>query len=557
MFFSYCNVYAAESGTQESSEGVGDLYNDSNYYGTIADVKNGSIAPAHDMGDLLYMYNDFIWSNIADFSVLSSEYIEDCFQFVSDQVNTISDLWSHVSIFTDGKNTGYKVDAEFQQAVYDALCSYTATMVNAEYYVPGYTVQQAYDHRYNFESSKGFDHAGSDYIKSSSIGLLQINNFGFGYQQVVYTTYDFLVNAGSSDFGKKISVYSHTNSFNICSIVNGACNNFKTINNDYINLYDQQYFRIYGKPAFVFNTVGDAVNYIEGRAKIFSKNDHQPETIYITNDGLNYDWAASISNNYDRLVQGITEGTISGLSGINSSISDMAAELAYIRDTIDQTQEDVSSIEGLIKKYLPYLETINTLLSEYLPLLDDIANAPAAVIDLSSHLEVLRDIEDHLQKIFPLIESISNAPGVLEDMSSHLDLLKDIKNSVNAILGLMFFEDVTEVIQDFFDDPDEKKGYVEKSIGFILLVLTLFVYMIRIFVHLLVFIVAFFNIEPALCSDFLPDEVYQGFTYLDQIIIPYFNVSVWDFLQLLLFTTMIFFLIRVFISRMDHFKFND
>lgn len=504
------NVYAAEAGTEESSEAT-NLFTDSNLYGTLLEIFDGSKDRLQVMADDLQLKADFLESVAVDFCGTSADIADQCYQFASDSLNQSADIWNRIKVFFDGENVGYSVEPDFQQAVYNALMQFTATQNGGIYFKPMQAASPVFvdaSYTWGYYNSK----LSRNYVLTEQPVwwyYIPADQYGPSTASAIKDCDRTEPNAFTPSGYFRNGTFSST-SATYCFTMGSDIENNSTS---------------WGPALIAFYSYSDYKASVSASAPAYINTTWQPSgVVYITNDGLNYDWAAYNSNLYSTIVQGIQDGTVSGQIAINENMLVLSEQLNDIRQTIEQTSEDVAGIEALLQKYLPFLESINSLLSEKLPLLDEIADSPAVVVELTDHLNVL----------------------------------KDIKTTVNSILALMFLEDVTDVVNDFFeDDQEEKDDYLEKSIGYVLLVLLLFVYIIRIFIHLLAFIVAFFNIEPALCSDFLPYEVYQGFQFLDELIIPYFNVSVWDFLQVILFTTMIFYLIRVFINRMDHFKFND
>lgn len=498
------DVYADEAETEESGERGGghaaDLCVDENYYCTVGDIIDGTKDALTNMGDIVDVQWNLIKSTMADIAVTSADVADDVLQYVKD---TVGAVWNHVNIFSDGNNIAYSVDTDLQQAVYAALMQYTANGNGGHFFKPVEAVSPV---SYGSNCKWGYYYS----------------RYSWNYVVTDTPVWWYYRPDGS------VAAYNdgEPSSVNSNITANGWYNSSSTFNSNSSAFAMRDYLynnsTSWGPALIAYETYADYLASVSADADVYISTGWVPSGVqYITNDGLNYDWAALNSNNYSKLVQAIEDGTISGQLAINENLQLISGELDDIRQTINETQEDVSGIEALLQKYLPFLETINVLLVEYLPLLDDIANAPASV-----------------------------------DLSGQLSVLKDIKSSVNKILGLLFVDDVTDLISDFFDDDEDKEDYIEKSIGYILLVLLLFVYIVRIFIHLLAFIVAFFNIEPALCSDFLSDEMYQGFLYLDEIIIPYFEISVWDFEQIILYTVMIFFCIKVFIRHINRFKFD-
>jgi uncharacterized protein YoxC len=509
----------AEAGTSERGGGVHEVCTDDNFIGNLSDFVTDTgdyiISKADDVGNTLI--NTTV--NAADFYkfvgtemfATGADLYVNSMEYVADQIGDIGDK---IKVFFDGKNLAYSVDSDLQQAVYDALKQYTADDINAVWYRPAYSVADAYSYRYKYETENGYSHDGSAAILESKFGDIYITKLGDSYDCV---SFDFLVFDSLNSYGRRVLAYSYYNDGFRCVVsIDRIYNKFSISSGGYVAVYDQQYYRIYGDPCFLFDTVTDAVNYFEGKSGAYLDSSwSQSGTQYITNDGLNYDWAARNSRNYSTLVNAITDGTIVGQTMINNTLVDLSSDLDEIRETINEVSDDVSESTDI-------LQNIYDLLKKYLPLLEDIKDSPSKILDGTSDSSVL----------------------------------SSIKRSVSQILALMYADQLTDLIDEYFGDDDDKDSYVEKSIGYVLLVLLIFVYLMKIFIHLLAFIVAFFNIEPALCSDFLPDEMYQGFQYLDEIMIPYLNMSVWDFEQLILYTVMIFYCIRLFVRHADRFKFE-
>ncbi|MCR5189768.1 MAG: hypothetical protein K6C97_12610 [Treponema sp.] len=176
------------------------------------------------------------------------------------------------------------------------------------------------------------------------------------------------------------------------------------------------------------------------------------------------------------------------------------------------------------------------------------------LVTLREYLPILADISDMVSDGFTqtneYLSEIASNISFLEDIKS---LLEDIKATTLAIFAAVVFDhDVTEIVND-----EDDGNAVTYTIGFIILVLLIFVYILKIAVHLLAFIVAFFNIEAAIDPDFLPEGMITGFQWLDEIIIPYFEVSVWDMMQTFLFVVVIFAIVHQILKFAKDFKFVE
>lgn len=491
----------AEAGTGERGGGVHEVCTDDNFIGYLSDFANHSVDSLEEGCDYIITTTDEIGNQFVErvenylgfFEFLGSEMLAtsadlyvNSMEYVSDQIGDIGDK---VKVFFDGKNLAYSVDSDLQQAIYDALMQYTATQTNAVYLKPTGTI------------SKGYL---TDYWPSQSY-------FTWTDEIPVFCIYK---DPGFAPYFGTLDNYGQTATFYNTGNTSGFSGS--RIFGYYSNSYQGGRSLWSGPCILAYYSVSDALNALSDKSPAYINTDWSPSgTQYITNDGLNYDWAARNSRNYSTLVNAITDGTIDGQTMINNTLVDMSSDLDDIRETINEVSDDVSESADI-------LQNIYELLMKYLPLLEDIKDSPSKILDGTSDSSVLNSI----------------------------------KKSVNQILGLMYYDQLTDLLDEYLGDDDDKDSYVEKSIGYVLLVLLIFQYLMKIFMHLLAFIVAFFNIEPALCSDFLPDEVYQGFQYLDEIMIPYLNMSVWDFEQLILYTVMIFYCIRLFVRYADRFKFD-
>jgi hypothetical protein len=415
-----------------------------------------------------------------------------CMDYVADQIGDIGDK---IKVFFNGKSLAYSVDSDLQQAVYAALMQYTAEQNGGHYFKPYYSSNPA---------SYGSGIWGC-WVKSEKYNKCVTESpMWWKYQYNSNRGYYVDPYIGSNTKDTNCAWYQPDGSIKLYSTVG------------YITEIDYSSCVGWGPAVIAYDNYDAYVSAVSASSSAYVNTEWSPSgALYVTNDGLNYDWAARNSLNYSTLVNAITDGTIDGQTMINTTLVDMSSDLDDIRETINQVSDDVSESTDI-------LQNIYDLLKKYLPLLEDIKDSPSKILDGTSDSSVL----------------------------------SSIKRSVSQILALMYADQLTDLLDEYFGDDDDKESYTEKSIGYVLLVLMIFVYMMKIFIHLLAFIVAFFNIEPALCSDFLPDEMYQGFLYLDEIMIPYLNMSVWDFEQLILYTVMIFYCIRLFVRHADRFKFE-